>query len=687
VTVDGTTRTEESALAEKAAGLPTGPGVYLFKSDRGVVLYVGKAQNLRSRVRQYLAGGDGRIRVPALMERARDVEVLVTANVKEALLLENELIKRHKPIFNVKLRDDKQYLALRLDAREEWPRLTTVRRFRKDGAEYFGPYTSSVSLKEALSNLRRLFPLRSCSDPVFNDYARRGRPCIEYEMKRCLGPCCGLADRAAYDEQVRGTALFLRGRSEELVARLEAQMARAAAEERFEDAARLRDRIGAVQSTLEQQQIVSEKSLERDVFALARQGGEVEIQVLHVREGRVVGAEDYAFSGVQLDDGEVMSSFLGQYYGKVEGTDAPREVLSGVSFDDGGALAAWLRERWQRRIEVRTPQRGSVRRLVEIAQRNARLGLAQRLEARESVAGALAEIQEACGLERLPRRIECYDVSNLQGSLAVASRVVFEDGQPVKKDYRRYRIKRAVGGDDYDCLREVMTRRLARVESEPLPDLLMVDGGRGQLGVVEAALSDAGLDVDTLGISKERDGGAPAPRVRRSGGLKSERLHRPGRTNPVVMPASSRGLLLLQRVRDESHRFAIEFQRDLRSRTGTTSILEELPGIGPGKRRALLRQLGSLRAVREASEEALAGVSGISASDAQTIRRFFDEASPETPVRAEPGGALEARSPEPGAGSPEAGRSDEAQGPDREREAGPARRGEDGGEPGSPGGA
>lgn len=613
-------------LAEKAAKLPTEPGVYLFKSDRGAVLYVGKAQNLRSRVRQYVAGGDGRIRVPALMDRAVDVEVLVTANVKEALLLENELIKRHKPVFNVKLRDDKQYLALRLDAREEWPRLTTVRRFRKDGADYFGPYTSSVALKESLSNLRRLFPLRSCTDGSFKDYARRGRPCIEYEMKRCLGPCCGLADPEAYAEQVQGTALFLRGRSEELVERLRGEMERAAEAERFEEAARLRDRIGAVQSTLEQQQIVSERSVERDVFGLAREGGEVEVQVLHVREGRVVGAEDYSFSRVQIDDGAVMSSFLGQYYGKKEADEAPREVLASVDVDDEGALADWLRERSQRRIEVRRPQRGSVRRLVDIATRNAKLALVQRLEARESVEGALEEVRDACSLGALPRRIECYDVSNLQGSLAVASRVVFEDGVPVKKDYRKYRIKQAAGGDDYDCLREVMARRLARVDREPLPDLLMVDGGRGQLGVLEAALADAELEVETLGISKERDAASPSLRVKRSGGLKAERLYRPGRANPISLASSSRGLLLLQRVRDESHRFAIEFQRDLRSRTGMTSILEELPGIGPGKRRALLRRLGSLRAVREASEETLASVPGVSANDASTIRRFFDEA-------------------------------------------------------------
>ena len=618
------TASKTTKLSEKAARLPAGPGVYLFKNGAGKVVYVGKAQNLRSRVRQYLTGQDARVRIPALMDRAVDIDTVVTGNVKEALLLENELIKRHKPVFNVKLRDDKQYLALRIDPREAWPRLQMVRRFHRDGAEYFGPYTSSVALKESLSNLRKLFPLRSCSDPTFRDYARRGRPCIEYEIKRCLGPCCDLADVEAYADQVQGTTLFLRGRSSELVNQLEEAMHQASHEERFEEAARLRNRIVAVESTLEQQEIVSDRGVERDVFGLAREGGEVEMQVMHVREGRVIGAEDYAFSKVQIDDGDVMSSFVAQYYGKKEPAEAPREVLCSVGFDDFEVIGDWLSERAEHRVHLRRPQRGSMRRLIEISIRNAKLALAQRLDARESVDSALEEVRAACQIGGPLRRIECYDVSNLQGSLAVASRVVFEDGLPVKGDYRRYRIQQAQGGDDYDCLREVLTRRLARVETEPLPDLLMVDGGRGQLGVVEATLQDAGLVVEALGISKERDPQSPSGRVKRSGGLKSERLYRPGRSNPILLPSHSRGLLLLQRIRDESHRFAIEFQRDLRSRTGLTSILEELPGIGPGKRRSLLKELGSLRAVRAASEERLAEVRGVSRSDAQTIRRFFD---------------------------------------------------------------
>lgn len=611
-------------LAEKVEGLPAEPGVYLFKGERGKVLYVGKAQNLRSRVRSYFAaGGDGRPQVPRLVERARDVEVLVLPTVKDALLLENELIKRHRPPFNVRLRDDKQYLALRLDPRERWPRLTLVRRFGDDGALYFGPYTSSAAMHESLANLRKLFPLRSCREGTFRDHARRGRPCIEYEMKRCAGPCCGRVDADEYASLVRGTALFLRGRSGELRDELREAMRRAAAEERFEDAARLRDRVEAVDRTVERQQVVSERPLSRDVFALAREGGEVELQSLAVRDGRLVGSAGHSFSEVSLDDGALLASFLGQYYAG-GGADLPGEVLTPAPIDDDGALEALLRERAGRALRVHAPRRGPGRALVELAETNARMALARRLAARESVDAALAELQQRLGLARLPRRIECYDVSTLQGSLAVGSRVAFEDGRPCKADYRRYRIRHAAGGDDYDCLREVMRRRLDRLDAEPLPDLLVVDGGKGQLAVVTAALADRGLTVDCAGIAKERDEGGASPRVRRSGGLKAERVFLPARKDPVSLPADSRALLLLQRVRDEAHRFAIEFQRALRTRAGLTSVLEEVPGIGPAKRRALLRELGSLRAVREASPERLREVAGLSARDAEALRAFLD---------------------------------------------------------------
>ena len=611
------------SLAERADGLPTGPGVYLFKNEKGNVLYVGKAQNLRSRVKQYVGGGDGRHQIPRLLDRARDVDVVVTPSVKDALLLENELIKRHKPPFNVRLRDDKQYLALRLDARESWPRLREVRKFADDGADYFGPYTSSVAMHEALSNLRRIFPLRSCSEGTFKDYRRRGRPCIEFEMKRCLGPCCDKVTPEAYADLVAGTSLFLRGRSDELVNQLRDKMRQAADDERFEEAARLRDRVGAVERTVERQQIVGERQAERDVFGVARRGGDVELHVLHVREGRVIGTQGYGLDDVALGDADLVSSFLGQYYALGAGRSIPREVVAPVALEDDGALESWLSDRAEHRVHVRVPQRGALRELVEMADQNAALGLQRRLEARESVLATLEELRTALGLSELPRRIEGYDISTLHGTLTVGSRVCFVDGLPEKGGYRRYRIKDAPPDDDYACLREVMTRRLARADSDPLPDLLLIDGGKGQLAVVAAALADAGREVPAASLAKERDEDAPQMRVRRSGGLKAERIFLPQRKDPIQLSASARGLLLLQRVRDESHRFAIEFQRALRSKQNFTSILEELPGIGPGKRRTLLKELGSLRAIREATPEVLAELPGISRANAETIHRFF----------------------------------------------------------------
>jgi excinuclease ABC subunit C len=327
-----------------------------------------------------------------------------------------------------------------------------------------------------------------------------------------------------------------------------------------------------------------------------------------------------------------MASFLGQYYAGDADRQVPAEVLVSCEPADDGALEALLSERAARKVSVRAPQRGPAALLVELARKNAEIALLRRIEARESVDAAAAELKEALGLAALPRRIECYDISNLAGTLAVGSRVAFEDGQPSKAGYRRYRVREAAAGDDLACLREVLARRLARRESEPLPDLLMVDGGRGQLAVASALLRDAGLELDHLGIAKERDLASPSPRVKRSGGLKAERVFLPNRVNPVSLPPSSRALLLLQRVRDEAHRFAIEFQRELRRRVGLTSILQEIPGIGPSKRKSLLRELGSLKRVREAPLEALAAVAGVSQRDAETIRRFFAALQAEEPA-------------------------------------------------------
>lgn len=613
---------EAHDLRAQAAALPTTPGVYLLKGRGGRVLYVGKAQNLRQRVRSYLEGGDGRPRIPLLVEAATDVEVVLTRNTKEALLLENELIKRHRPRFNVRLRDDKQYLALRLDPAQQWPRLQPVRRFHEDGAHHFGPYTSHTSLRKTLSGLQRLFPLRSCRDAIFRDHARRGRPCIEYEMKRCLAPCCGRVGREEYAELVQGTLLFLRGRSRRLRAELEQAMRRAAAAEDFESAARLRNRLQALDRTVEAQQIVDPKPRDRDVIGLARTGNDAEIQLLQVREGRMVATQGYSLAEVPLDAGAILSSFVAQYYSAEAGREVPPEILLSHAAEDADLLAEWLGERAQRRVALRPARRGAGAAQLQIALANAGHALAQRIARRAGSEEALEQLAQALGLAVPPRRIEAYDVSTLGGALTVASRVRFVDGQPQVSGYRRYRIREASPDDDYACLREVLARRVARAGSDPLPDLLLVDGGRGQLAVAEACLRDAGAGVALAGIAKLREQGSA--RVVRSGGLKGESLYRPGRKDPVRLAADSSALLLLQRIRDEAHRFAIDYQRALRSRAHLGSILSEVPGIGPGKRRSLLRHFGSLRALRRADESELARAPGIGPRDARLLRRFFE---------------------------------------------------------------
>lgn len=611
-------------LSEKVKALPSEPGVYLFKDATREVLYVGKASNLRTRVRSYLvSGGDGRIQIPRLIARSKDVDIIVTKSSKDALLLENELIKKYKPPFNVRLRDDKQYLALRLDPRETWPRLSKVRHFAKDGAQYFGPYTSSQSLKEAISSLRKIFPLRSCSDTIFRDYRRRGRPCIEFEMKRCEGPCCDLVSKEKYQQIVSGTTLFLRGRSQQLVRKLNARMQEASTEKRFEEAAHIRDQIAAIETTIEKQQIVNETYINRDIFGFAREGAEASLQVLQVRDGRMVGAEEYAFSGVQIDDGTAMSSFVSQYYLGKQAEAVPEEILCSIEPFELDDISGFLTEKSGRKIKIKIPKRGELKELANLSVRNARLGLDGRLKARASIDSTLKELQEKLGLEKIPRTIECYDISNLNGSLPVGSKVLFRDGEPVKTGYRRYKVREAKGGDDLACLREVIRRRISRVRNEPLPDLLVVDGGRGQVAVASSIFRDAEQKCDHIGIAKEKDSESKSPRVKRGGGLKAEKIFTPGRVNPIFLLPNSRGLLLLQRVRDEAHRFAIDYQRDLRSKLNFTSILEELPGIGPKKRKELLRYFGSLRKVQVATFQDLAMVPGISRTNAKEIYEFF----------------------------------------------------------------
>ena len=610
-------------LLEKVRALPMEPGVYLFRDAAGSVLYVGKAQNLRARVRSYFVrGGDGRFRLHFLVPRIKDVEVVVTSNAKEALLLENQLIKKNRPRFNVRLRDDKNYLGLRLDPKQTYPRFTEIRRFLRDGAIYFGPYTSSVALRETLGQLQKLFPLRTCSDSVFQSYRRQGRPCLEHSVGRCAAPCCGLIQDEAYAQLVEGAVLFLRGKASDLTRELRARMREAAKAQRFEEAAGLRDRIDAIDGTVQRQSMVSTQFVDRDVFGLAREVAEVEVQVLHVRQGRLLGGSRHSFRNVRIDDAEVLGSFLAQFY--AGDRDLPREVLLPLRVEGVEPLQELWRERAGHVVRPVVPQRGERRRLIELAQRNAALALAERGRRERRLEDVLDELQKLLRMPRLPVRIECYDVSHLQGTLTVASRVLFVDGQPDKNGYRRYKLREAKAGDDYGAMREVLRRRLARLEQDRTPDVLLLDGGKGQLNVVAAVLHDLGVEgVALAALAKERDDEAPSPRVKRHGGAKREKLFLEGVKAPLLPPPDAPAFLFLQRIRDESHRFAIRYHRELRRKAGLRSILDELPGIGPGKRRSLLSVLGSLERVKQASVEELTRVSKISVKDAELIYGFF----------------------------------------------------------------
>lgn len=602
-----TTQSPVDELEQKVARFPTRPGVYLMKDAEGRVLYVGKAKNLRARVRTYFReGADGRLRVRFLMARVADIDFVVTDTEKEALILENTLIKRHRPRYNVDLRDDKTYLSLRLDVQNPFPRLTTTRRIVPDGALYFGPYSSARALRETVELIQRIFPLRQCRD---REFRARTRPCLYCQMRGCLAPCCGRVTPEAYREIVDQVVAFLKGRGRELLADLRVQMAEAAERLEFEEAARLRDRIRAVEETLERQKAVTHRPVDRDVVGWVREGGEAEVVVLVVRSGNLIDRRSYYLERLEEDDAEVMAQFLRQYY---RGDRiVPAEVVVGVDVgpEEAGVLEDWLGEKRGGRVRVVHPQRGERRELVRMAEGNAAELLEERRKTKVGYEAALAELRDRLGLPDLPRRIEGYDISNLQGREAVGSMVVFTDGFPDPGAYRRFLIRTVEGADDFASLYEVLRRRLGR-RGQPgweLPDLFLIDGGRGQVAAAAKALEDEGVAVPLAGIAKARVLPGRGPEVEHS----AERIFLPGRSNPVGFGRNSSGLFLLQRVRDEAHRFAVTFHRKRRARASLRSALEGVPGLGPKRRRALLRHFGSLKRLVEASADEIAAVPGI----------------------------------------------------------------------------
>lgn len=615
--------TGESTVEVKLATLPVSPGVYLFKDGNGEVIYVGKAKSLRARVRQYVRGGDGRVQIPFLLAQLTDVEVLVTTSEKEALLLEETLIKQYRPRYNIRLKDDKSYWHVKVTVQDQWPRLFLTRQVVKDGSKYLGPFHSSTAVQETLEIVRKVFPLRTCSDTVFRN---RTRPCLEYQIKRCLGPCTLPVEAEEYQRQLKGALLLFEGKNTELAEQLTARMHEAAEALRFEDAARLRDQVRALTQTGEKQRVALPLGNDQDIFALYREGGFVEVQVLFVRAGKLVGNQEYSFDDNEFPDEEVLAELLSQFY---QGDRfVPDEVLLPLVLEDAAAREELLAERKGKKVTVLCPQRGDKTRLVAMAQENARQSFIEKRRNVEQKEKTLDSLRRALHLRNAPKRIECFDISNIQGNLAVGSMVVFDEGEADKNRYRRFRIKTVEGADDFAMMYEVLTRRYRRaLEEHDLPDLLMVDGGKGQLGVAVEVFRELGItEVDLVGLAKMRTEQDPfAEEVEHS----AERVFLPGRKNPVVLKPNSTALFLLQRVRDEAHRFAITYHRLLRAKERLGSPLDTVPGVGPTRRKALLRHFGSLKRVREASAEELTQVSGITPTIAKAIQEQLNTGNEE----------------------------------------------------------
>jgi excinuclease ABC subunit C len=614
------------AVRAKLGTLPASPGVYVFRDRAGRVLYVGKARHLRSRVRSYFQPGssDERAFVARLEGELGDVETYVVGNEKQAALLENQLIKEHQPRYNVKLRDDKDYLSLRLDPRAPWPRLEVVRRPRPDGALYFGPYHSATAARQTLRLVNRHFQLRTCTD---SDFASRRRPCLQYQIRRCPGPCVLPVSRDDYGEQVRTVALFLDGRHDELIDALGRRMHQAAEDMAYELAATYRDQLQAVERVREEQHIATVRDVDQDVVGVFRQAEQAEVAVLQIRSGKLVGVRTFELEDVTLPEAELVASFVAEYYER--GSFVPAEVLLPVPVEAMEGLAEVLGERKGRRVRVRVPSRGAGTRLLDMARDNAAHSFREKRRAEDNLETRLEAVRERLHLAQAPRRIECIDVSHLGGEHTVASIVALLDGAPDRKRYRSFHVRDVSGGDDYGAMAEVLGRRFARGRKAQsgweLPDLLVVDGGKGQLNVARAVLADLGLShIPVVALAKEKEN------VR--GEVVSDRIYVPGRKNPIPLRASP-ALAMLALARDEAHRSSNALREKLDKRLRFHSDLDRVPGVGPKTRRRLMSALGSLPAVAAADEQTLVAA-GATRRQARSIREAFGDAPGASPADA-----------------------------------------------------
>ncbi|MFL5770436.1 MAG: excinuclease ABC subunit UvrC [Chloroflexota bacterium] len=601
--------------------LPDRPGVYLMRDGRGEVVYVGKAQSLRNRVRSYwqkqaIAPLEGH-RIRNVVDRIADVEYTITDSVSEALLLEANLIKRYRPRFNVRLKDDKSYPYIKITLADDFPRIERTRKLVEDGSRYFGPYASATSVDESMNLVRRLFPFRTCTIEIKEGERALARPCLLYHIKRCQGPCIEAVSKADYRAQIDQIELFLEGRQETVARALTADMRAASDRTDYEQAAVLRDKVRAIERTMESQKMAAFRRTELDLVGLARQDNQAAIQLFAIRGGKAVGRDVFLLDAAHdAPDEEVLSSFLEQFYARA--TSIPRHVLVPFTLTEQIDLEAFLSARRGGPVHLLVPQRGERRELMALATRNAAETLAREqarwLADQGKTLAALEQLAAALELPGPPLRIECYDISNVQGSDSVGSMVVFEEGKPRTGEYRRFKIRTVVGANDFASHQEVLRRRFRRARNGEegnaeelrwaMPDLVIIDGGKGQVAAAKEALDELGLhDLPLAGLAKER-----------------EELFLPGRSEAVVLPPTSSALYLVQRLRDEAHRFAITYHRDLRSKRQTRSAFDDLPGVGPKRRRALLRVFGSAKRVREAPVEQIAAVPGIGPALAARIK-------------------------------------------------------------------
>lgn len=600
-------------LEQKIDGLPTDPGVYLFKDPKGTVLYVGKAGNLRHRVSSYFQRVEEKdAKTLALLEKVSDIETIVTDTEKEALILEDNLIKEHHPRYNIRFRDDKRYPCLRLSIEEEFPTLSIVRRIKKDRSLYFGPYPSATSLKETLKLIRRLFPIRTCRHTKF---VNRTRPCINDEMERCLGPCCGKIGPAQYRDIIQQVRLFLEGRNRELIERLKKQMEEEAEQLHFEKAARIRDQIHHIEQVVEKQKVVSSDFMDRDVIGFYDRGDRAAIYSLFIRAGKLLGGRGFHLSSLSLPDEEALSSFLKQYYR--EDRFIPDQILIPKPISEQNLMEQWLTDLKGKRVELLYPQRGDKKKLLDMASENAEKFLFRETNLETEKEGLLINLKERLHLSRVPRRIEAFDISNLQGGDAVGSMVTFEDGKANKNRYRRFKIKTVEGADDYGMMYEILLRRYKKaVEDNRFPDLVLLDGGRGQLNVAREVFKELGIqEVDLLGLAKEGKADDSKP--------SGEKVFHPQYKEPIVLGKHSPLLRFLDQIRDEAHRFAITFHKKVRQREAIRSALEEIPGIGKTRQRELLRHFGSVERLKNATLEELKRAPQMTSKSAQSVFLFF----------------------------------------------------------------